>query len=293
MTTQLSVILPAFNEADALEPTVQELQQVLALAFDATEIIVVDDGSSDLTAAKARELGCLVVRHAANLGYGKALKSGILAAQFDTVAILDADGTYPADALPEMFRLFNDGFDMVVARREGADAAETLGKPRLRWLLRTLVEFTAGQSIPDVNSGMRIFSRQAVTRHFSGLCDTYSFTTSLTLAYLLTKRSVGYLPITYRNRQGSSKVRLVRDSLRTLQYVVQSILRYNPIKLFLIVTALPALLCLTLAIAGSLLGSGTLLSLAIVCLLCAALILSCGFMAEQLRQILDALNENP
>ena len=80
-------------------------------------------------------------------------------------------------------------------------------------------------------------------QYFSHLCDTFSFTTSMTLAYMMTGRFVAYTPIDYFERAGRSKVRLFRDALRTLQYVVEAILYYNPLKLFLLFS----LICLVAA----------------------------------------------
>ena len=69
---------------------------------------------------------------------------------------------------------------------------------------------------------------------FDRLCDTFSFSTGMTLAYMMTLKYVAYIPIPYGKRKGKSKVRMFRDSLRTLQYIVEAILFYNPIKIFIV-----------------------------------------------------------
>jgi polyisoprenyl-phosphate glycosyltransferase len=229
----ISVIIPAYNEESSIGGTVDACVRALAKLGGEYEIIVVDDGSSDNTAGAAVAAGARIIRHPHNLGYGRSLKDGILAATYDTIVIADADGTYPVDRIPDLFRAHLSGFHMVVGARQGKHYDESFGKKMLRLLLKTLVEFTAGRKIPDINSGLRIFSRQDIVPYFQYLCDTFSFTTSLTLAYMMNGMFVTYIPIDYQQRVGITKVRLFRDSLRTLQFIVEAILYYNPIKIFL------------------------------------------------------------
>ena len=231
----ISVVIPALNEELAIGATIAGVSGVLTAAnLVPFEIVIVDDGSTDQTGKIAAAAGAKVVRHPHNIGYGRSLKNGIVAAQFDLIAICDADGTYPVSAIPELVRLHREGYDMAVGQRQGPHYRESMLKMPMRALLRFLVEWTAGRHIPDINSGLRVFSRAAVMQYFAHLCDTFSFTTSMTLAYMMTGRFVAYTPIDYFERAGRSKVRLFRDALRTLQYVVEAILYYNPLKIFLL-----------------------------------------------------------
>lgn len=283
----ISVVIPAYNEQGAIQHTVDEIRQTLeSMKIDGFEIIVVNDGSSDRTADEALNVGATVVNHPHNVGYGKSLKSGILAAKNDTIIITDADMTYPFDQAPKLYQEYLKGFDMVVGRRTGVHVNESIIKSPLRRVLRFLVEFTAGRKIPDINSGLRMFSKKTIVPYFSHLCDTFSFTTSLTLAYMMTGRFVSYVDIPYEKRHGQTKVRLFRDSLRTLQFILQAINYYNPIKIFMLFAGLCILLsCLGFLIstflhinAGYYLGlGGFLVSLIILCL---------GLIADLLRQIM-------
>lgn len=242
----ISIVIPALDEEIAIGATIAGVSEVLTAAnLVPFEIVVVDDGSSDQTGKIAAGAGAKVIRHPHNVGYGRSLKHGIEAAQYDMIAICDADGTYPASAIPELVRLHREGFDMAVGRRQGPHYRQSMLKMPMRALLRFLVEWTAGRRIPDINSGLRVFSRAAVMQYFAHLCDTFSFTTLMTLAYMMTGRFVAYTPIDYFERAGRSKVRLFRDALRTLQYVVEAILYYNPLKLFLLFS----LICLVAAAA--------------------------------------------
>ncbi len=231
----VSVVIPAFNEGPAIRETIRQVGA--ALAGTAHEIVVVDDGSVDNTGAQAAEAGARVIRHPHNIGYGGALKTGIRAAAHDTIVITDADGTYPNADIPKLLEEFHKGFNMVVGARSGDHYRESAVKTPLRYLLKWLVEFTTGRRIPDVNSGLRVFSRADALPYLNHLCNTFSFTTSITLAYMMTSKFVGYVPIAYYERIGGTKVRLFRDSLRTLQYIVQAILYYPPLKMFILICA--------------------------------------------------------
>jgi glycosyltransferase involved in cell wall biosynthesis len=231
----ISIVIPAYNEADAIQGTVASIKSALEGVFgESLEVLVVDDGSTDETGRIAAAAGATVARHPHNGGYGQAMMTGIRSARHDTVVIIDADLTYPVDAIPSLVAEFRCGIDMVVGARQGRHYEGSFSKTALRRLLKALVEFTAGRSVPDVNSGLRVFSRQTSLNYLPQLCRTFSFTTSMTLAYMMTGRFVTYLPIAYHPRVGDTKVRLLRDSLRTLQYIIQAIVYYNPIKVFIL-----------------------------------------------------------
>ncbi|WP_096700320.1 glycosyltransferase family 2 protein [Magnetospirillum sp. 15-1] len=283
----VSVVIPAYNENNAIAATVQQVAETLKTCCGENyEVIVVDDGSSDDTGAVAMEAGARVVRHPHNVGYGKALKSGIGAAEYDTIVITDADGTYPIDHIPVLLEKFSEGFDMVVGARTGDHYKESALKWPMRLLLRFLVEWTAGRRIPDINSGLRVFSKSAVTGYFSHLCDTFSFTTSLTLAYMMTGRFVTYLPIPYAKRIGKTKVRLWRDSLRTLQFIVQAITYYNPLKIYLLMALLCSLISVVAFMGGLAFHLATAFLLCVGAMLVGILVFALGLLADLLRQIM-------
>jgi polyisoprenyl-phosphate glycosyltransferase len=281
----ISVVIPAFNEEQSIGITIAAVQR-LPNYGDGWETLVVDDGSTDGTSATASAHGARVIRHPHNLGYGRALKTGIDAASHDTIIIIDADGTYAADDIPGLVEAYADGFDMVVGVRSGKDLREPFLKVVLRAVLTLLVEFTAGRRIPDVNSGLRVFSRKAIQPYFGQLCDTFSFTTSLTLAYMMTARFVNFVPIRYGTRLGQSKVRLLRDALRTLQYVVQAILYYNPIKLFLLTSLSAAAVTLVLAAVALTVSSTTTVLVIAIGSGVSMVLFGLGLVADLLRQIM-------
>jgi len=287
----ISIVIPAYNEENAITDTVKQASAVLDKAgLSPYEIIVVDDASSDKTADYARDAGAKVVSHVQNFGYGRSLKDGIKAASYDIIAITDADGTYPIDRIPDLVTEHQKGFDMAVGTRTGKHYRESAFKAPLRKILKYLVEFAAGQKIPDINSGLRVFSRSTVLNYFPRLCNTFSFTTSLTLAYMLTGRSVYYTEIEYHKRVGATKVRLFKDALRTLHYIVQAILYYDPIKIFLILCALTILMGIFMLGLGILLQIHSAFLFAVGSLLVAIVVFALGLLADLLTQILRKSN---
>lgn len=286
-----SIVIPAYNEEDAILPTIEHIKSTLSsLNLGPWELIIVDDGSVDMTYEHLKEHSSdviKVVRHPHNLGYGRSLKDGIDAATYDTIVIIDCDLTYPFEKIGDLLELYNQGFDMVVGSRTGKFYKESIIKSPLRKILRFLVEFTAGRSIPDINSGFRIFSKQTVKKYFKHLCETFSFTTSMTLAYMMTGKTVKYTDIPYHAREGKTKVKLFSDSLRTLQYIIQAINYYNPLKIFLLFT----IFCFACSMVGFCasaffnLKSG--FYLGIGGLLMCLIIMCFGLVADLLKQIMD------
>ncbi len=237
----LTVVVPALNEELGIAATLAALNDALRAIDGPTEVIVVDDGSRDRTADLARAAGARVLSHPEPGGYGRALKTGIAAARYETIAITDADGTYPVAELPRMVALLTD-YDMVVGARTGPLYRRKALLSPLRTAFLLLSSFVTGTWIPDPNSGLRVFRRSQVVPLLPQLPRAFSFTTTLTLILTLAGCFVAYHRIPYLKRLGRSKVRIVRDALRVGQTLVEVILVHNPLKLFLLVAALASLL---------------------------------------------------
>ncbi len=276
MAEPVSVVIPAFNEETAVGAVIDRIRQTLEERSVPHEILVVDDGSTDATANVARSHGANVVSHPENAGYGRSLKTGIRHAAHDLIAITDADGTYPVERLPDLLALA-DRFDMVVGQRTGPEYSGDFPKKLKRTAFRWLAEFAVGRRIPDINSGLRVFRRTQVVSFFPHVSSGFSFTTTVTLVYMLSGLFVHYVPIEYRVRQGRTKVRHVRDTLRALQIIVEAILRCNPIKVFLLLAAPFAVAAVLLACVAAAQDSWPMAFLAIVLLQTAVIVLSVGF----------------
>jgi glycosyltransferase involved in cell wall biosynthesis len=277
----VTVVIPAYNEAGAIGGVVTHVRTVLRQHGLDGEVLVVADGATDGTAAEAAAAGATVVEHPQNMGYGRSLKTGILAAQHDLIVITDADGTYPADRIPELVGLAAR-FHMVVGARTGAFYQGSFVKRLGRIVFRWLSEFATGTRIPDINSGLRVFRRQDIVPFFPIISAGFSFTTTCTLVYLLNDLFVKYVPIEYHRRHGRSKVRHIRDSLRALQIIVEAILRCNPIKIFLLLAA-PYFIAGVALLLWGLIGTHGVVTMCGVTAICTGgLVLGLGFVSVAL-----------
>ena len=186
----LSIIIPAHEEAQGIGGV---LDDICNCYHGECEIIVVDDGSKDDTGEIARSPGAEVVRHTNNRGYGAALKTGIRNAGYDLILITDADGTYPCQVIPELVHsLTHNQYDMVIGARVGENVSIPLVRKPAKWFISGLGEYVAGETILDINSGLRVFKRATALQFFRALPDGFSFTTTITLGMLINHYKVGY-----------------------------------------------------------------------------------------------------
>jgi glycosyltransferase involved in cell wall biosynthesis len=195
-------------------------------------VIAVDDGSSDSTYGILKEKATLVLQHTQNMGYGAALKTGIRAAQYRHVAILDADGTYAEEDLLQLIHYMGD-YDMVVGARVGKDIQIPWIRRPAKWILNKLANFLTETKIPDLNSGMRIFDKQVVKKFFTFLPPNFSFTTTITIAMLTNGYRVKYVPTHYKKRKGKSKIRPIQDTMNFFALIIRTALYFRPTRIFI------------------------------------------------------------
>ena len=274
----VAVIIPAYDEQDAVRNTVEQVARALAAANVPHEIVVVNDGSDDATSAEARAARVRVIDFPDNIGYGHALKTGIAATDSDLVAILDADGTYPPEALPAMIAMAEHA-DMVVGDRGAAMNNVPWVRRPAKWMLRMLASIVAQRRIDDVNSGLRVFQRPALEQFVPLLPDGYSFTTTITLCMLATNLTVVYHPITYGRRIGHSKIR-ARHFIKFLFLVVRLTVFFQPLRIFLPLGAI-----LLVAGAAKALADGSLSATAAFAMLSAILVWSVGLLADMITRL--------
>lgn len=245
----LSVVIPAYNEQQSIVTLLDELKVTLDGGEQSYEVIVVDDGSTDDTAKIVQQKGVArLIQHPYNKGYGAALKTGILNASGDTILTIDADGTYQVRDIPKLLQQ-SDGYDMIVGSRTGKEVKVPLYRKPAKWFLTKLANYLSGANIPDLNSGMRLFKKVNIERFLTILPSSFSFTTTLTLAYHCSDLLVKYIPIDYYERAGKSKIRPIRDGLNFILLIFRVITYFNPLRVFLpiafslIVAAVIVFLC--------------------------------------------------
>ncbi len=227
----ISVVIPAYNEANAILEIIEKIQQVLLDENIVGEIIVVDDGSADQTAEVVSQTTCRLIRHSYNKGYGASLKTGIRQAKNSIILIIDADGTYPCEAIPLLIKEM-DTHDMVVGARTGDIVQVPPLRRPVKWILNKLANYLSGTTIPDLNSGMRAFRRENVISYFRLLPSGFSFTTTITLIMLTNDFNVLYLPINYYERTGKSKIRPIHDTINFFSLVFRMVLFFRPLRIF-------------------------------------------------------------
>ncbi len=228
----ISIVTPAYNEEAIVADIVRDLFTTFEKAGLECEIIVVDDGSTDNTLSRARQTRARVISHKTNRGYGASIKSGILAASHNLVAIIDADGTYPCKALPSMIKIqYEQNADLVIGARTGKNVNIPFVRKPAKWILAHLAEYIAGQPIADVNSGLRVFTRQSILPFLRILSDQFSFTTTQTLAMLSNNYKVADYSIDYLPRKGRSKI-VPWDFVNFISLVLRLSMFFNPLKVF-------------------------------------------------------------
>lgn len=290
----ISVIVPVFNEEEAVVGALKELESAMNEFSKEYEIIVINDGSSDrshelISGMKVKNLK--IIDHPENLGYGKSLFEGILAAKYDCIAIIDADGSYPAGRLRDMYSYYPK-YDMIVGARQGKEYRRGILKRPARILFEYLAQYATGRKIPDVNSGLRIFKKSLVMRFQDSLCTGFSFTTTLTLLFFLNHYYVKYIPIEYLKRGGKSKVRHFKDTLRAAQIIVQAILYYNPIKLFLLIAAGNSFFGILIGIINQIfVKSSELAGVSVICMASFVPLFCLGLLSDQLKKIYNISKE--
>ncbi len=227
----LSVVIPAYNEEAAVRSTVEDVRAHLAPLGIPYEIIVVDDGSKDNTRAEAIASGATVDWNDQNSGYGATLKRGVKRAQHEYVAILDADGTYPARYLPEMLALCRHQ-DMVVGDRGAAMKNVPVIRRPAKFILNHLASFLADRKLNDLNSGLRVFRRSELIPFLPLLPQNFSFTTTITLCMSCNGKRLIYVPIEYGKRVGRSKIKPI-DFINFIILILRVITLFNPLRVFI------------------------------------------------------------
>lgn len=227
----LSVVIPAYNEEAAVRSTVEDVRAHLAPLGIPFEIIVVDDGSKDNTRAEAVASGATVDWNDQNSGYGATLKRGVKRAQYEYVAILDADGTYPARYLPEMLALCRHQ-DMVVGDRGAAMKNVPVIRRPAKFILNHLASFLADRKLNDLNSGLRVFRRSELIPFLPLLPQNFSFTTTITLCMSCNGKRLIYVPIEYGKRVGRSKIKPI-DFINFIILILRVITLFNPLRVFI------------------------------------------------------------
>jgi len=232
MRQKYSVIIPAFNEEKTIAGVIKDVRESLANSEYDYEILVVDDASQDNTKQAAEREGVRIIAHSQKRGYGASLKTGIAESEGQFIAIIDADGSYAGRDLLNLTSQLQDN-DMVVGTRTKPGAKIGVFRGVVKFFLTLLASYLVEVKIPDLNSGLRVMKKDELVKFLNILPNSFSFTTTVTLAFLDSNLKVKFMPIDYMERKsGKSKIRPVYDTLNFIQLIIRTVIYFNPLKVF-------------------------------------------------------------
>lgn len=266
------------NEADAIGMVVSSLRA----AAPWREVLVVDDGSTDETSARARAAGACIVRHPYNKGNGAAVKTGVRRANGDFVLIIDADGQHPPEDAQRIAARLGE-FDLVIGARSGATQATTarrLGNT----LLNRFASYLTGRPIPDLTSGFRGARTECMREFLHLLPNGFSTPTTTTLAFIKAGYNVAFEPIDARQRRGHSKIRFAKDGTRFLLILLKIVTLFSPLRIFLPISLVSFA---TGSIYGifNMIATGKIPNGAVILILFAVIVFLVGLISEQVASL--------
>ncbi len=236
----ISVIIPVFNEKEAIDETIAAVDSTFTSTGEEFEILVINDGSTDgteKTLAKKLPKNTYVLTHPVNRGYGASMKTGLRRAKGDLIAITDADGTYPIKDFPKLLKEIQEtDADMVVGARTKKGAKIPLIRRPAKWVINILVNWVSNMKVPDNNSGMRIFKKSMAEEFMHLYPQGFSFTITITLAAITSDYLVRYVPIDYFKRKGSSSMSAGINGVKHFLFFLGLITRittyFRPLRFF-------------------------------------------------------------
>lgn len=279
---QLTILIPAFNEAE----TIGEVLEQLRTLYPSSEILVVDDGSKDETANIAAANGARLVRHPYNKGNGASVKTGLRNATRDLIVIFDADGQHDARDIEKLAECVGE-YDLVVGARD-ENSQTDFGRRMYHHMLNMLATYLGGMSVPDATSGFRLARRAELLQFIHLLPNGFSTPVTTSLAYIKAGYSVKFVPTTMLKRQGGvSKIKPVRDGSRFIIIAFRMSTMFAPMKLFLPVSVALFAIALVYTVIDILLFSHRLFitNTAVLLFTMTILIFLIGLVAEQIAAL--------
>ena len=234
MPKEIDIVIPVYNEElEIVKKTISDLRLSLK-NYCTPNIIIVNDASDekyrmDLLINDGR---IHYIEHAVNKGYGSALKTGIKSGNNEWIAIIDADGTYPALEMAKLYNAIEDGVDMIVGSRVGDICRIPIMRRFPKMILNSLASYMAKRKILDLNSGMRLFRRELCYTCWNLLPNRFSFTSTITMAGITSGKEVKEVPIDYLKRVGSSSIHPIKDTIKFTNIVIKMGMLFYPMRLF-------------------------------------------------------------
>jgi len=224
----VSIVIPVRNEAVPLAALLPEVRRQVPEA----EIIVVNDGSSDGTAAVAAAAGVRVLSHPYPMGNGAAIKTGARAASGKIIVFMDGDGQHRAEDIPRLLEKLEAGYDMAVGARV-RDSHAGVHRAVANDIFSRFASWMVMQCIDDLTSGFRAVRADKFRQFLYLLPNGFSYPTTITISFFRAGYGVAYVPIRALPRHGKSHIRPLRDGVRFLLIIIKIGTLFSPLKLFL------------------------------------------------------------
>jgi glycosyltransferase involved in cell wall biosynthesis len=225
--TELSIVLPAKNEASGLVLLLPRLRE----QYPRADIVLVDDGSTDATAQVGVDAGVRVLRSRYSMGNGAAIKRGAAAALGQVIVFMDADAQHEPEDIAVLLAKLGEGFDMVVAARDG-DGQANRSRGLANAFYNRLSSWMTGHEIRDLTSGFRAVQADKFREFLHLLPNGFSYPTTITMAFFRSAYAVAYIPVKVKRRVGKSHLRPMRDGVRFLLIIFKIATLFSPVKLF-------------------------------------------------------------
>ncbi len=280
MKPNISIIMPAKNEARALETFLPRLKQI----YSDAQILVVNDGSTDDTKEVCLANSVEVISHAYSMGNGAAIKSGARAARGEILVFMDADGQHDPKNIAKLLTKLDEGHDMVVGARSASSQA-SLGRSIANYIYNKFAGFMVNHKIDDLTSGFRAVKANKFKEFMHMYPNGFSYPATSTMAFFRSGYSVAYIPIEANKRIGSSHIRLIKDGVRFVLILFKIGTLYSPLKIFFPLSAL----CFSTGLAYymyTFISTGRFTNMSALLFLTSILIFLIGLVSEQITMLL-------
>jgi dolichyl-phosphate beta-glucosyltransferase len=227
----LSIVIPAYNEENRIEPTILKTIEYLEKHFENYEIIVVDDGSKDNTvevASKYKDKNVKVISNTKNRGKGFSVKLGVINAKYNPVLFMDSDMSTPISEVSKFMNYINE-YDLVIGSRSSKDSKIIIQQPRFRKALGNtfskITNLVLGIGISDTQCGFKLVKLDAARKIFPRqTLRGFAFDVELLFIAKFLGFKIKEVPVMWENNS-NSKVSPIKDSVRMFKDLIK--IRYN------------------------------------------------------------------